>query len=328
VQNLFARMLARAAEVPGVESVSMTSVLPLSGMQINFNFQIAGRLPSRTPGEDPVASFRSVGPTYFETMGMRVEEGRGLGEADREGAPMVAVVNRALVKRYWSGVSPVGSSIGINGDQAEIVGIVADVHHTGPANPPEGEVYATFNQLAPRGGFLVLRTAGDPAAVASSLRAAIREIDPNLPLATVRPMASLVSNSTAQPRFLATLLLGFAAVAATLAVMGVYGLVSFSVGQRTREIGVRMALGASRGSVTTMVLGQSLTLVTGGVAFGALGAVALSRVMRSMLFGVEPHDPFTLVTMAMLMLVAALVASYLPAHRAARVDPVTALREE
>ncbi len=328
VQNLFGRMLARATQVPGVESVSMTSVLPLSGMQINFNFQIAGRLPSRTPGQDPVASFRSVGPTYFETMGMRVVEGRGLGAQDREGAPMVAVLNQALVKRYWSGVSPVGSTIGINGDQAEIVGIVADVHHTGPAKPPEGEVYLTYNQLGARGGWLVLRSAGEPATVASSLRAAMGEIDPNLPLATVRPMSSLVENSTAQPRFLATLLLGFAGVAATLAVMGVYGLVSFSVGQRTREIGVRMALGASRRSVTTMVLGQSLRLVVGGVGLGALGAIALSRLVQAMLFGIEPHDPLTLATMALLMLIATLVASYLPARRAALVDPVTALRED
>lgn len=328
VQNLFDRMLERAAQLPAVDGVSMTSVLPLSGMQIKFNFQIAGRLPSRTPGEDPVAAFRSVGPTYFETMGMRVVEGRGLRASDREGAPRVVVVNRALVKRYWSGVSPLGSTIGINGDEAEIVGIVADVHHAGPSTPPEGEVYATYNQLAARGGWLVLRTVGDPAAVASTLRTALREIDPNLPLATLRPMSSLVESSTAQPRFLATLLLGFAAVAASLAVMGVYGLVSFSVGQRTREIGVRMALGASRGAVTTMVLGESLKLVIGGVTLGALGAVALSRLVRSMLFGIEPHDPLTLATMAVLMLAATLVASYLPARRAARVDPLTALRED
>ncbi len=328
VRNLFDRMLTRAARLPGVEAASMTTVLPLSGMQVNFNFQIAGRLPSRTPGEDPVASFRSVGPTYFETMGMRVVEGRGLSAGDIAGAPMVVVVNRALVKRYWNGISPVGSTIGINGDQAEIVGIVADVHHAGPATPPDGEAYVPFGQLEPRGGWLVLRTAGEPAAVASSLRAAIKEIDPNLPLATVRPMTSLVENSTAQPRFLATLLLGFAGVAATLAVMGVYGLVSFSVSQRTREIGVRMALGASRGSVAKMVLGQSLQVVTFGVALGALGAVALSRVVRSMLFGIEPHDPLTLMTMALMMLLATIVASYLPARRAARVDPVTALREE
>ena len=328
VQDLFSRMLARAARLPGVESASMTSILPLSGMQINFNFQIAGRLPSRTPGEDPVASFRSVGPTYFETMGMRVVEGRGLSASDLTGAPMVVVVNRALVKRYWSGVSPVGSTIGINGDQAEIVGIVVDVHHAGPATPPDGEVYATFNQLAPRGGWLVLRTAGEPSTVASPLRAAMKEIDPNLPLATMRPMSSLVLNSTAQPRFLATLLLWFAGVAATLAVMGVYGLVSFSASQRTREIGVRMALGASRGSVTSLVLGQSLKLVIGGVTLGALGAIALSRVVRSLLFGIEPHDPLTLASMGLLMLMATLVASYLPARRAASIDPVTALRDD
>ena len=141
-------------------------------------------------------------------------------------------------------------------------------------------------------------------------------------------MSWLVQNSTAQPRFLATLLLGFAGVAAALAVMGVYGLVSFSVGQRTREIGVRMALGASRGSVTTLVLGQSLGLVIGGVLLGALGAVALSRVVRSMLFGIEPHDPLNILTMGVFMIVAALVASFIPAHRAAGIDPVIALREE
>jgi putative ABC transport system permease protein len=297
-------------------------------MQINFSFRIRGRPLGRTPGEEPVASFRSVGQTFFETMGMTILEGRGFTPDDRAGAPIVAVVNEALVKRYWAGLSPIGQEIGMNGYPVTIVGVAADVHHTGPADVPDGEMYVPYAQMGARGGWLVLRTSADPAAIVPALRLAMREVDPNLPLASVRPMSALVAGSVAQPRFLATLLTGFSSVAAVLALVGVYGLIAFSVGQRVREIGVRMALGATRASVVILVLRQSLGVVLAGVVAGVFAGAALSRVVESFLFGIEPGDPATIATLAALILAAALAASYVPARRASHIDPVVALRDD
>lgn len=328
VRDLFDRMAARAAALPGVESVSITSVLPLSGSQIMFNFRIDGRPPARGPNDAPVASMRSVSQNFFPTMGMKVVEGRGFGPDDRAGADMVAVVNQALVKRYWSGVPPIGAHISVNGIAATIVGVVADVHHAGPAATPDGEMYVPYVQLGARQGWIVLRTSGDPSSVAAPLRQAMREVDSNLPLARVRSMDSLVSDSVAQPRFLATLLTWFSSVAAVLALMGVYSLLSFSVSRRIREIGVRTALGASRASVVMLVLRESLTVVLAGVAAGAVAAFALSQVIKSLLFAVHPGDPATTAGMAGLIVAASLIASFIPAQRAAGIHPVVALRDE
>lgn len=328
LRGLFDRMLERSSRLPGVESAAVTSMLPLSGGQIIFNFSIEGRPPGQTPSDQPIAAFRSVSHNYFDTMGMHVREGRGFTRDDRNGAPGVAVVNQALVKRYWPGESPIGRHIGINGDQWTIVGVVADVHHAGPAATAEGELYVPYPQSAPRQGWLVLRTAGDPATVATPLRAAMKEVDSSLPLARVRAMATLVADSVAQARFLATLLTAFSGVAAVLALMGVYGLLSFSVSQRVREIGVRMALGSSRFAVVMLILKQSLAVVATGVVVGATAAYWLSRVVRSLLFGVAPGDMSTIGLMAVAVMVASLVASGLPARRAAGVHPVDALRDE
>jgi predicted permease len=325
---LFDRILARASQLPGVQAASMTSVLPLSGMQINFSFGIEGRPRGRTIDDEPVASFRSVDRNFFSTMGMRVLHGRGFTSDDRTQAPSVAVVNEALVKRYWNGVAPIGARISINGDPATIVGVVADVHHFGPRAVPEGEMYAPYVQRGARGGWLVVRTTGDPAALATGLRAIMPDVDPNLPLANIRTMSSMVAASVAEPRFLATLLSGFSAVSVVLAVMGVYTLLAFSVSQRVKEIGVRMALGASRARVVRLVLKESLAIVIAGVIAGAVAAAALSRVARSLLFGIEPGDPATLAGMGALIVTASLVASYLPARRAAAIGPSAALREE
>jgi predicted lysophospholipase L1 biosynthesis ABC-type transport system permease subunit len=261
-------------------------------------------------------------------MGMTVAEGRTFTAEDRAGAPMVVVVNRAFVKRYFSDGSPLRAHISLQGDTATIVGIVDDVHHAGPAVAPDAELYVPCTQLASRMGWLVLRTAGDPAAVAPALRQAMRDVGPNLPLASVRPMATLVATSVAQPRFLATLLTSFSGVAAGLALVGIYGLLEFSVSRRTREIGVRMALGASRRSVVLLVIRQSLVVVMMGVVIGAAAGATLSRIGQSLLFGVAPGDPATVAGMAGLVMLAALLASYLPAQRAAGVDPVLALRNE
>ncbi len=328
IRDLFDRTLARGSMLKGVTAASLTSLLPLSGGNINLSFDIVGRPAPRTPGEAPVASYRAVGPSYFETMGMAMRNGRGFTAADRNGVPGVAVINEALAKRYWEGTSPLGARLFMNGDELTVVGIVTDIRHTGPATAADAELYVPYAQLPPRSATLVLRTAGDPAALIPSLRAMMRDIDPALPLGTVRPMTTLVADRIAQPRFMATLLTWFASVAAILAVMGVYGLLSFSVTQRTREIGVRMALGAGRNSVVGMVVRQSLVVVGVGIVLGAAVGAALSQTVQSQLFAVEPGDPTTIVLMAALMLAASGIASYFPARRASRVDPVVALRND
>ncbi len=326
IRGLFDATLERVSRVPGVESASITSVLPLSGQQINFSFRIEGRPPGANPRDQPVASFRSVSANYLQTMGMRLVGGRLHSAEDRAGAPMAIVVNQALGRKYWPGASPLGAKLFLNGDEATVVGVVSDIHHAGPSAVPDGEAYVPYAQMGARGGWLVVRTSGDPAAIAAPLRAAMRDVDPNLPLALVRSMPSLVANSVAQPRFLASLLTGFSAVAVALAVMGVYGLLSFSVSQRSREIGVRMALGARPGAVVWLVLGESLLVVTTGAVIGAVAGGMLSTVVRSMLFGVSAGDPATIAYLAAGLVAVSLVASYLPARRAAGIDPVVALR--
>lgn len=328
IRDLFDRTLERSSALGGVTSASLTSMLPLSGGDINLSFDIVGRPAPRTPGEAPVASYRAVGLSYFETMGMSLREGRGFTVDDRQGVPGVAVVNEALARRYWERASPVGARLFMNGDELTVIGIVADIHHAGPATPAEAELYVPYKQIPPRQATLVLRTAGDPSSLMPSLRAMMRDIDPALPLGTVRPMTTLVAERIAQPRFMATLLTWFASVAAILAVMGVYGLLAFSVTQRTREIGVRMALGAGRGSVVGMVVRQSLTVVGVGIALGAAAGAMLSQTVQSQLFAVEAGDPMTITLMAALIFGASAVASYFPARRASRVDPVVALRND
>jgi putative ABC transport system permease protein len=261
-------------------------------------------------------------------MGMPIVEGRGFRADDHAGTPMVAVVNRTLVKRYFAGASPIGTHVGINGSTATIVGLIDDVHHFGPASSPTAEMYIPYVQLAARMGWLVVHTKGDPAALAPALRQAMREVDPGLPLAAVRPITALAAASVAQPRFLAALVTLFSVVATALALTGVYGLIAFAVSRRTREIGVRMALGSSRRRVLALILGHSLLIVFAGVSVGAALGAALSHVIRSLLFGVKPGDPATVAGVAGLIVAASLAASLWPARRAALVDPVVALRDE
>jgi putative ABC transport system permease protein len=303
-------------------------MLPLSGGEMRVDFVIPGHPPPARDGDAPIASMRYVSAGYFQTMGIRLASGRELASTDTAGTAPVVVINEALARRYWPGQEPVGRKVEVEMKEATIVGIVDDIHHAGPAHAPAPEMYLPYTQFPPRGGWIVIRTAGDPAALATALRSAVRDVDPNLPLSSVAPMSSLVERSVAQPRFLAALLGGFALLAVVLTLFGIYSVLSFAVSRRTREIGVRMALGAERRSVVGLVLSESVTRVAAGIAAGTVVAVALAQFLRTLLFGVGPADPATYLSMAGLIALAALAASYIPARRAAMVDPLVALRED
>ncbi|HVD94477.1 MAG TPA: ABC transporter permease [Vicinamibacterales bacterium] len=328
LRQLYQRLLDRAAAIPGVRSAAVTNVLPLSGADMDLAFRIQGRAPAATAGDQPTAWTRVVSASYVSTMGMRLLQGRDLTRLDTDTAPGAVLVNETLARRYWAGRSPLGAKLNLNDLEATVVGIVADVRHRGPSVPPEAEMYIPFTQFNNRQGAIVLRTVDDPARATAALRAAMRDVDPSLPLANVTTMRTLMDRSVAQPRFLAALLTGFAGLAAVLALVGVYGLLSFSVSRRVRELGVRMALGAGRWRVMRLVLGQSAALVAAGLVAGVALAIALSRLLRTLLFGVRPGDPATIVAMACAIAVAAILASVPPALRASRIDPVVALREE
>jgi putative ABC transport system permease protein len=328
LRQLFTRLVERAATIPGVRSAALTNMLPLTGGEMNLSFRIEGRPPAATPGSEPVAGARIVSASYPTTLGMRLLQGRDLTPLDSANAPGAVLVNETMAKRYWPGASPLGAKIYLGQLEAAVVGVVGDVHHRGPGTTPGAELYVPYLQFNSRQAMLVLRTTGDPARMTAALRAAMKEIDPALPLANVATLETLLDQSVAQPRFLAALLTGFALLAALLALVGVYGLLSFAVSRRVRELGVRMALGAGRARVLRLVLRQSAVLVIFGLAGGVALAVAVSRLLRTLLFGVRPDDPLTIAGMAAAIALAAFVASLPPALRAARIDPVVALREE
>ena len=331
--------LERLRALPGVRSAGATFGMPMT----RFSYGISGlqrdgqELDEAEQTRTSVA-VRAVTPGFFETMGMRLVSGRMLAETDGPGSPEVIVVNESAARLIWPGEpNVVGRSfvigsrmIGGDGPRAggEVIGVVADVHERGPAVPPLPTIYLS---LAHRPlGYLAfaLRTTGDPTALTEPMRRAIAEIDPSLPLFRVRSAEQLASDVVAQPRLYAGLLAIFAAVAVTLASIGVYGVIAYGVRSRTREIGVRVALGASRANMMRSIVGQGTLLATGGVAIGLVGAYAASRVISGLLFGVQPVDAPTYAFVALALLFVAVLASWIPARRAARVDPMVALRAE
>ena len=328
LRQLYVRLLERASAIPGVRAAALTNMLPLSGGDFNLSFAIEGRPFTGSPGTEPVAGTRVVSASYVTTLGLRVVQGRDLSPLDTENAPGAALVNETMARRYWPNASPLGAKLLLPDLELTVVGVVGDVHHRGPAATPGAELYIPYQQFNARQVVVALRTTGDPARSAAALRAVMHEIDPALPLANVKTMNELLAQSVSQPRFLAALLTGFAGLAGLLALVGVYGLLSFSVSRRARELGVRLALGAGRSRVLTLVLGQSAALVGIGLVAGIALAVSLTRLLRTLLFGVQPGDPATVAAMAAGIALAALIASLPPALRAARIDPVVALREE
>jgi putative ABC transport system permease protein len=279
----------------------------------------------------PTAAFRSVSPEYFRVMGVPLLKGREFSGADHESAPMVAVINESMAKRYWQNADPIGQRIKETSNQAawrEIVGVVGSVRHRDRGEEPKPEMFVPYSQVPAPNLNVAVRTQVESGIVGATLRRAVLAIDANLPLYEVRSMEDRLFESVAQPRFRTALLGVFAALALVMAVVGLYAVMTVSVAQRTRELGIRIALGAQRRDVIGIVLRQALKLVSIGAVIGLAGAWALTRVITTLLYEVKPTDPLTFLAVPVLLILVAVLACWLPARHAANVDPIEALRFE
>jgi putative ABC transport system permease protein len=325
----FEQLTQGLESAPQVRAAGLVQTVPIQGDYV-LSFTIQGG-PEARPGESPSANYRSASPRYFQAMGIPLLRGRTFTERDIENAPKVAVVDQAFVDRHFSNEDPVGRGIDIgNGTDGfyEIVGVVGNVRYGGLDAEPAPTMYVPFRQDVFSGMWVLARTDGDPAQLAGIVRQAVREIDPGLPVSRMRPLSEVVSESMAQRRFSMLLLGLFALIALFLASVGLYGVVAYTVGQRTQEIGVRMAIGARASDVMRMVLGGGMKLAAAGVAIGIAAALALSRLVASMLYEVTPFDPASYAATILVLLAVSAMACYLPARRAMRVDPLVALRQE
>jgi predicted permease len=320
-QELRRRVLA----IPGVEMAGVINHIPLLEKGDISGFGAEGHPES----ERFQANARAVGPGYFATLDIPVLRGRDIGEGDADGAPRGALINQTLARRLWPGQDAVGRALRLGTNlEVRVVGVVRDVRQSGLEVPPSPEFYVSSLQSRFPIGSMVIRTKGDPMRVAPAVRAAVWAMDPEQPVSDLTPMTEIVDREVSPRRVRTTLLSSVAVLALALAAIGLYGVLASIVGQQTAEIGLRMALGAAPGAMMRRVLAQSLRLTAAGLLAGAGAAWALARLMESLLFGVKPTDLLTFAAVAALLLATALAASFVPARRAMRVEPVEALRQE
>ena len=333
---LFDRLFEQIAALPGVRSVGGVSFLPVTGTGSALHFNIQGR-PPRSPSEYTIAGYRVASAGYLKSLGIPLITGRWIVDSDRDGAPTVVVVNSSFVKTYFPDRSAIGQHIQLGAipestvPWMEIVGIVADVKQS-LTSESSTEMYVPYRQadevLPVSAMSIVVRTSGDPLAQANSLRALVHGLDPDQPITGIRTMEENVSRSIAEPRFRTVLLTVFAGIALVLAAVGIFGVMAYSVSQRTRELGLRMALGSSRRQVLLLILADGMRLTLAGTGIGLAATFFLTRYVSSLLFNVPRYDPLTLVGVVALLVSISLCACYIPARNATLVDPIVALRGE
>ncbi len=335
IVSFFDQLLPRLRALPGVRAASAVMGLPLSGMDFIISFQVEGR-PPVPPAQQPAMQVRVATPDYFTSIGIPLKRGRLFTEDDRQGTPRVVLITESAARQFFPNEEAIGKKIQLGWGRGpgkpraggEVVGIVGDVKEAGLDEPNPPHIYMPLRQWPVNFMSVVVKTATPPTTLADTVRTEVYAVDANLPVSNLRTLDEIVSRSISQPRFYMLLLGIFAAVALALAAIGIFGVLSYAVAQRTREIGIRMALGAQRRAVINLVVREAMLLVVLGVVTGTIAALFLSQTMTKMLFSVAPTDPATFATVAGGLLAVALLASYLPARRATRVDPVVALRTE
>jgi putative ABC transport system permease protein len=337
VVGFYDQLMTRVRQLPGVRAAGAARSLPLGSTIGDFGLQIEGYQPP--PGTNAKGDWQIVTDGYFEAMGERIVRGRTITAADNADAMPIALINEEMARIYWSGRDPIGGRLKIGGGNQNrpwvtVVGIVADVRHNGIADRIKEKFYVPHRQWHKAVGFpirgmtLVIKSGGEPAVLTAPVRQAVRAIDPNLPVADIRTMDTVVNATLSTPRFTGILLGIFAALALVLSAIGIYGVLSYVVSRRTREIGIRVAIGAGRPDVLRLILRNGLGLALTGVAVGTMAAIWTSRLMRNLLHDVSPGDPLTFAGVGLGLAVVAILASLVPAWRATRVDPVVALKAE
>jgi putative ABC transport system permease protein len=327
----YADLIDRIRAMPGVTAAGVVTVTPLGPVEVHTKVGFEG---DPNPDQDHGAQLRAVSPDYFRAIGIPLLNGRAFSDADGGSAPEVAIVNDVIARRYWLKENPVGKHINMSGlprgPWLEVVGVVGSIHHRKLSDDPDPEIYRPYTQyLGPAfGSALIVRTVRDPSSLAAAIRREIHTRYPAQPIGDVKLMTDVVAQSVALPKFYTALLGTFAALAMALAGAGIYGVMSYAVARRTREVGIRMALGATAANVLTLVLGEGIALVGAGVIIGIAGSIGLTRLLASQLYRTSATDPAAFAVVSAVLIAVAGVAALVPASRAARVDPVIALREE
>ena len=332
--EFYQSLLIRVRALPGITAAGINSNAPFTGIDRTDTYIVEGQ--EQQTGLVPIAQVRSISPEFFRAMGMPLQRGRDFSDADSDASMPVAIVDETLAHQYWPDDDPIGKRIRFNETTANnvpppwitIIGVVPDVKHASLAETPEPYIYLPQTQLAQLSTYLVIHTVGDPVAAAPAIRSTVRELDPKLPVHLVRTMTDLVGQTLDSRRLVNSLLTVFAFLAMALAAVGVYGVMSVNVSNRVNEFGIRLALGAQPGDLLRSVLRQGLSLTFAGVVLGTIGALALARLIASLLFEVSTSDPIVYLVVPLLLVAAGLMACYLPARRATMVDVMEALRNE
>jgi predicted permease len=323
--TILSDMLQRVRTVPGIEAAGISDNLPLD---MNRSWGLSAKGKQYKPGELPATFVYVVTPGYLNVMGMRMLAGRDISWEDETGKERVVIINQTAARYLWPGEDPVGRMALVNGIDTRVIGVVADVRESSAETAAGWQMYLPVMQNGPVGARLVVRTKLPPEVLASSVMATLRSINPAQPASEFRPIQNIVDHSVSPRRFFVSLVGIFAVLGLVLASLGIYGVISYSVTRQTQEIGIRMALGATVVNVQLRVIAKTLRLALIGIVLGAIASFAVARAITSLLFAVQPNDPPTFTSTILLLTVVAIVAGYVPARRASRINPMTALRND